>query len=425
MTVNKYQVRLSSGENYINFPLISTNSNIGQEDVVNNDFVEVEVEKSINPIVDIDKKRFVPRNGDTDITRVNYKVNTLSDGAFPDSTSYSDEGFVNEDIIYQRNSFKRSFLNLLFFDSDEPTQQNYLGNIVLNSRLSRFDLKGVKSIEAPVESGGSTSNKDEVIEATYDEGIGDAHLIGHVCTSIYFPQKIEYFYSGVKWKRKTTTSWGEQVDGCDNPNMMMGEEVSNRPNNLPAGFFSKVMLLESNYNISGKSGTYSIYAVWERNFNTNMYYLENVYFIRNISETSTSSETTGRTARNISSREQREYDTTGIPNDVSEIPIQFILEDPVVYPAGRAEGFYVYHDEYPASIYMRANWNNAKTGFSTDLVTSEVVLDIDKVLSKLHMKYDLKKSGDTYYYEIDSEYSDNIEYTADEVLINLYEIQVR
>jgi hypothetical protein len=452
--VNKYQIRLGSGDNFIKFPLLSTTSGMGQEDVVNNDFVEKEVEKAINPIIDHDKKRFSPRVGDDDVFRVNYKVNILNNAVFPEKTTYATEGFENDDIIYQRNNFRYSFLNLLFFDNDEPTKQNYLGNIPLYSRLSRFDLKGDKNLAAgnsasDTSGSGSNTGKD-VIEATYDEGIADANLMGHVCTSIYFPQKIEYYYEGTKWKRKTITSWGESIEGCEVANSMLGEEVTQRPSKLPVtGLFSTVRLLDSEHIIPGNRGTYGVYAIWTRNIYLNQYYLEKVYFIRNEREATVVTDyTTGenrggrdiisgdgsgevidsreRTDRLVS-REYREYDITGVPSDVSEIPIRFIVEDPVAYPLGRAEGFYLYqfNEELPTSIFMRANWNNAKTGLSTDLVTTKDVLDIDEVLGKLHMKYDLKKSGDTYYYEIDSDYSDNVEYSLNEMSINLYEIQVR
>lgn len=120
-----------------------------------------------------------------------------------------------------------------------------------------------------------------------------------------------------------------------------------------------------------------------------------------------------------------------LPLPLSQIPIRFEVEDPVQFPEGISEGYHLYHfkDEIeiglPTELFMRASWNNAKTGKSVPLITTDVPQTIDNLVSKLHMRYILKRGNVGWYYEIDPTYSSptNVSLLSGVLTINLYEIQ--
>lgn len=123
----------------------------------------------------------------------------------------------------------------------------------------------------------------------------------------------------------------------------------------------------------------------------------------------------------------------GLPNPINEIPIRFLVEDPISNPEGISEGYYLYSykDEVtstlPKEIYMRASWNSAATGKSIPLITDSTPQSIDNLIPKLHMRYILKRNNTGHYYEIDSTYSSpsNVTLLSNNVLrVQLYQIQV-
>jgi len=118
-----------------------------------------------------------------------------------------------------------------------------------------------------------------------------------------------------------------------------------------------------------------------------------------------------------------------LPNGVGTIPVKFKVMDPISNPEGISEGYHIYHfkDEVtpnlPKEIFMRASFNNAKTGKVTNLMTESVPLSITDLVTKLHTKYNLTRDNDGYYYEIDPIYSNNIDVIGNSVTVNLYEVQ--
>lgn len=121
--------------------------------------------------------------------------------------------------------------------------------------------------------------------------------------------------------------------------------------------------------------------------------------------------------------------SNNLPNPVSTIPVKFKVSDPIANPDGISEGYYLYNfkDEVtntlPKELYMRASFNNAKTGKSTNLMTESTPLSIDNLVTKLHTKYILTRDNDGYYYEIDPTYSTNVSYVGNSVVVDLYEVQ--
>jgi len=113
--------------------------------------------------------------------------------------------------------------------------------------------------------------------------------------------------------------------------------------------------------------------------------------------------------------------------------VSFPLENPLNNNENSGEGFFIYHykDEVdinsPKELYMRASFNNAKTGKRTNLMTEPFdinnAIQIDQLQGQLHTKYELKRDNIGYYYELDtSQY--NVDLTGGAYIIRLYEILV-
>lgn len=278
MRVNKYKINvkdLTDSGSTINLPIKMSFIPIDQSEIVERDFVEKEIEDSINVINDYEKVRFIPVDSlNNQLKSITYSVNLLSGTTFPTTTMYSHAGFDYDDVKFSKNSFKRSFLRLSFYDSDIPTNQNLISFMTLYTRLTVNDIK-------PLTSGG-----------------------------------------------------------------------------LPV--------------IGG-----------------------------------------------------------GLPNSINQIPIRYRVEDPISNPDGIAEGYNIYHfkDEVtstiPKELFMRASWNNAKTGKSTALITDSTPQRINNLVSKLHVRYVLKRDNIGWWYEIDMNYSspNNITLTSGEQTLQLYQIQ--
>lgn len=121
-----------------------------------------------------------------------------------------------------------------------------------------------------------------------------------------------------------------------------------------------------------------------------------------------------------------------IPSTVkpaNQIPISFELENPLFNQKGIFEGFYLYNykDEVtqtiPKELFMRATFNNAKNGKSTNLITSSSAYTIDNLVNKLYTKYILTRNNTGFFYQIDQTYSNNVIISGNNITINLYQIQ--
>jgi len=134
MFVNNYKIRRphlsGTTEISINVPFGQTPWLVDQTDIINNKFVNVEVENSINPILDYENVRFVPiitiNNSNIPCDTVNYKLNMLSNGSYPSNTYWSDVDFTLNDLALKKNSYVKTFLRLDFYDTDIGTNQRLL-----------------------------------------------------------------------------------------------------------------------------------------------------------------------------------------------------------------------------------------------------------------------------------------------------------
>ena len=136
MSVNKFKFKVSGfgKNNSLKLPFLLNYNNAGQSEVINDEFVMNEVDKSINKIIDYEKVRFAPKlsNGNN-LENLTINLNFLKDGSYKNST-YADIGFFDDDILFNKNKFKNSFLRLSFYDSDVPTNQNLISFITIFSK---------------------------------------------------------------------------------------------------------------------------------------------------------------------------------------------------------------------------------------------------------------------------------------------------
>jgi len=143
MSVNKFKIRLVDFENTdkLKIPLSLDFNSVDQAEIVNRDFISVETEKAINPIVDYERVRFTPKlNNGNLVQDLIFKLNFLLDDSYLSPTYYGNIGFTDDDIQFRKNRFLNSFLKLSFYDSDIPTNQNLVSYITIYSKITSLDI---------------------------------------------------------------------------------------------------------------------------------------------------------------------------------------------------------------------------------------------------------------------------------------------
>lgn len=159
----------------INFPLFNSNDeNLLQEETLNNQFVDTKIEEVINPIIDYEKVRFSPYitsgtsvyyngvssvfNDNKSLDKIEYRLNFLDENknyystSFPDEysdsyddtfsgSSYYDIGYNQADFKFQRNNLMKSFMTLLFYDSDDLFTQNLVFYNIMNTNIKVVNSK--------------------------------------------------------------------------------------------------------------------------------------------------------------------------------------------------------------------------------------------------------------------------------------------
>lgn len=126
----------------------------------------------------------------------------------------------------------------------------------------------------------------------------------------------------------------------------------------------------------------------------------------------------------------------GQPKPANTIPVMLVLSNPLTDRIGYFEGYhlYDYKDEFiisnpPKNLYMKATFNNAKNGKSTNLMTENAQYAINDLIYKQYTKYNLFRTTTGFYYNLDTTYSTNVSYSNSsdpnlkDLTINLYQIQ--
>jgi hypothetical protein len=154
MLVDRYQVkipRIDSSATTINVPIDLTPQMVDQSEIVNREFVSVEVDNAINPTLDYEKVRFLPAKVNPNATattvsntsvmqQVIYKISLLDGNNYFSPTSYADAGFSDDDLRYRKNKLTKSFLQLSFYDSDILTDQRLVGSMAINPNITLADI---------------------------------------------------------------------------------------------------------------------------------------------------------------------------------------------------------------------------------------------------------------------------------------------
>jgi len=145
MFVNNYKINLStlaSGTTAttINIPINMEFQIVDQSDLIERVFVKTEVEKAINPIIDYEKVRFTPTDSSLNIINsITYNLNLNG------LVTYGAIGFTDDDIKFNKGNFKETFLELSFYDTDNPMTQKLVSYITLFSTLTNTDLLPINS----------------------------------------------------------------------------------------------------------------------------------------------------------------------------------------------------------------------------------------------------------------------------------------
>jgi hypothetical protein len=145
MFANKYKINLTTIDTgttatTITVPFFMEFQTVDNAELIERVFVDTEVENAINPIIDYEKVRFLPLDLlGNHVNKIIYDIYLL------DSTGnykgfYGDVGFVDDDIKFRKESFKKTFLNLSFYDSDNPLSQRLVTFMTLYSELNSSDL---------------------------------------------------------------------------------------------------------------------------------------------------------------------------------------------------------------------------------------------------------------------------------------------
>lgn len=140
--VNKIQIRLDQISNTattITVPFGVDFFPVDNTELQETEFVEKEKENAVNPIFDNEKYAFYPTfisaNGnDTNAYTVEYTTNL----------TLQDLGFTYDDIFFNRNPFRKTYLRLNFYDSRDTKVQNLLSRetLHLKTRNNWYDPNG-------------------------------------------------------------------------------------------------------------------------------------------------------------------------------------------------------------------------------------------------------------------------------------------
>lgn len=129
----------------INIPVVIDFQTIDNGELIETDFVNYEVNQSINPILDYEKVRFIPvyNNGTPkQVDNITYNLSFLVNGILKNPTYYSDLGLDDSDVKYERNYFTEGYLYLGFYDSDNALTQNLVNEIEIYNVLTDNDFVG-------------------------------------------------------------------------------------------------------------------------------------------------------------------------------------------------------------------------------------------------------------------------------------------
>lgn len=131
----------------INIPINMEYQIVDNSELIEKLFVEVETQKSVNPILDYEKVRFIPvDNSNAEVENIVYNLYFLNqNNSMQQPTYYSDIEFDDSDIRFFRNNFTDSYVLLSFYDTDNALTQNLVSELVIYNRLTPTDYYPIGS----------------------------------------------------------------------------------------------------------------------------------------------------------------------------------------------------------------------------------------------------------------------------------------
>jgi hypothetical protein len=128
----------------------------------------------------------------------------------------------------------------------------------------------------------------------------------------------------------------------------------------------------------------------------------------------------------------------GVPKPINDIAINFTVQNPLSNKRAFAEGFHLYYYKDNLNIgqskylYMKASFNNAKTGKSINLMVKNTAQTVDKLVKELYVRLIISRTSTGYYYKFDETYQgnnstppntqNNITFVGTSVNVKLYEV---
>jgi hypothetical protein len=135
--VNKIQIRIdtiSSSASTVIIPFGLDFFPIDNTELQKTEFVDKEVEKAINPIIDSEKYPFYPVISSSTISAIHsIDYNIVDLIGSPITIDYL--GLTDDDIRYRREPFVRTYLRLSFFDTDDSKTQYLLARETIHLHL--------------------------------------------------------------------------------------------------------------------------------------------------------------------------------------------------------------------------------------------------------------------------------------------------
>jgi len=388
MFVNKYTIvnsQLSGTTGYdISLSMSQNVGFVGQQESIESEFIETEVDKAVNVIYDYEKVKLLPKDDTVPITDITYNINLLE----TESNNLIGASSVtilsySSSIAIVGNSGNVITSSMLALETSKVHNLKLGEKIVILSPLSNiFDKEfTVKRLDSPT-----------VFVIDINPTPSNLALINGTITKSSIKKKSNFWsdigfdYNDFLFKKKSFTKSFLRLDFYDS-------DIATNQN-----FISFITLYP-------KFSSIDIAAAGQGN----------------------------------------------VP-DPTTYQLDFELTNTLLDRNGNGEGFALYHfkDEIPPKIlnapkhlYMKAKFNNAKTGISTGLISSNSPnLPIDELMmttmnltgtsvkNNLYTRYILTRDIDGYFYEIDENYSSNVttsnvttsNVTTGKYNIELYEI---
>ena len=274
MFVNKYNIVFNSTGTTISVPITMDYQLVDQDDIIKTKFVDVEIKKNTNSILDYDKVRFQPiattDNGFLISNNIIYNVHFLNqNNQYNQYSYYGDIGFDNFDIKFRKKKFTNTFLRLSFYDSDTMTNQRLLSFVTIYPKIEPNNF----SIGA--QWGNITPANNFKIQFTLSSSLIDRTLNSQGYFLYHFKDEVPVNLPKELYMRadfnnakngKSTNLMSNNDPAITIDNLMVSTTGTNNTNNI----FTKYIL---------KKVDDSYYYEIDTNYSTNVQVLSNDYIV--------------------------------------------------------------------------------------------------------------------------------------------------